>query len=94
MGIVCLFLPADEINLFSEISGHSQLFTWSSFRQVIEECPNPLSKDRLHFEYPEMSVGVNVRFLLQITVEAASYLITLGQIKSDNINRLMTLPAF
>ncbi len=43
------------------ISGKSQLFTWSSFRQVVEECPDPLSKDRLHFEHPEMSVGVNVR---------------------------------
>jgi hypothetical protein len=43
------------------ISGKSQLFTWSSFRQVVEECPDALSTDRLHFDYPEMSVGVNVR---------------------------------
>ena len=44
----------------SSIVGQSQIFTWSSFLKVVEECPNPLSEDGLHFEYPEMSIGVNV----------------------------------
>ncbi len=36
------------------------MFIWSSFRQVIEEYPNSLETDRLHFDLPELKVGVNV----------------------------------
>jgi len=40
------------------------VFIWSSFREVIEEYPESLKTDKLHFDLPEMTVGVNVIILI------------------------------
>ena len=49
------------LHLFSIfILGESEFFLWSSFRQIVDECPHPLQADQLHFGPNELIVGVNV----------------------------------